>query len=335
MSTTPTRAQAASAAVQRLPDLFREIQYGSNPERIHEHALAMIAGLQGHFPAVVRGMQRWTGNTMKPIRLVAFPDDLLRRDDRVFDLDDVALPADAKAAVLDLRDEYSRATELAAAGLSPRNRIVITGPPGNGKSMLAAALATLLDLPLLRVRYGGLVDSHLGATNRNVDKLMTYITSVPCLVFWDEFDSVAIARNHGSDIGEMRRVTNQLLLALDDLAPHTVLVAASNAQDLIDRAVMRRFDVHITIPAPSYTVAHACAARELCRTAAVAAGWDIDVLAERVVAAGAPNLSTVVDRAKRIRRDVVLFDGRGVHSLLASDEDRSTSPPETTDSQGT
>jgi AAA+ superfamily predicted ATPase len=166
-------------------------------------------------------------------------------------LDDLVLPSTALAGCRDLIEEQSRADLLRSHGIEPRNRILVAGPPGNGKTSLAECLAGELGLPLLVVRYEAVVASYLGETAVRLSKLFEYVRSRRCVLFFDEFDAIGKERGDEHETGEIKRAVSALLLNIDALPSYVVAVAATNHPELLDRAVWRRFQLRLELPAPT------------------------------------------------------------------------------------
>ncbi len=129
----------------------------------------------------------------------------------------------------------------------------LTGPPGNGKTSLAEALARELMLPLLVVRYEAVIASYLGETALRLNSLFDQIRPLRCVVFFDEFDVLGKERGDTHETGEIKRVVSSLLLQVDGLPSHVVTVAATNHPELLDRAVWRRFQIRLNLPPPRPT----------------------------------------------------------------------------------
>ena len=165
-------------------------------------------------------------------------------------LEDVILPETAAGALRELVEEQHRADLLRSHGLEPRHRVLLAGPPGNGKTSLAEAIAGELALPLLVVRYDGIIGSYLGETAVRLARLMEYVRSRRCVVFFDEFDAIGKERGDEHETGEIKRVVSSLLLNVDALPAYVVVVAATNHPELLDRAVWRRFQLRLELPAP-------------------------------------------------------------------------------------
>lgn len=166
-------------------------------------------------------------------------------------LSDLVLPTTVRTECNQLVEEHHRKDLLQSFGLAPRHRVLLVGPPGNGKTSVASALAYDLMIPLLVVRYEGLIASYLGETATRVRRLFDYARQRPCVLFLDEFDTIAKERGDFHETGEIKRVVSTLLLQMDQLPPHVVVVAATNHAELLDRAVWRRFELRLTLPPPN------------------------------------------------------------------------------------
>lgn len=173
--------------------------------------------------------------------------------DRV--LDDLVLPKEVAAACRQMLSEHHRVDLLRAHNLEPRHRLLLTGPPGNGKTSLAEALAAELAVPLLSVRYESVIASYLGETSVRLAKLFDQVRTRRCVLFFDEFDVVGKERGDVHETGEIKRVVSSLLLQVDELPSHVVVAAATNHPELLDRAVWRRFQVRLDLPRPTQTLA--------------------------------------------------------------------------------
>jgi hypothetical protein len=166
-------------------------------------------------------------------------------------LSDLILPKDVVQICLDLIQEQHRSDLLRSYGLEPRNRILLVGPPGNGKTTLAEAIADSLVVPLIVIRYDGVVGTYLGETAVRLRRLFEFAATRKCVLFFDEFETLGKERGDIHETGEIKRVVSSLLLQIDDLPSHVVVVGATNHPELLDRAVWRRFQVRVNLPKPT------------------------------------------------------------------------------------
>jgi SpoVK/Ycf46/Vps4 family AAA+-type ATPase len=166
-------------------------------------------------------------------------------------LDSLVLRDDLCSQIKEVAEEQHRAELLHAHNLRARNRLLFVGPPGNGKTTLAEALAHELMYPLLVVRYESLVGSYLGETSGRLKNLFDFTKTQRCVIFFDEFETLGKERGDTHETGEIKRVVSSLLLQIDDLPDYVVVVAASNHPELLDRAVWRRFQLRVELPAPT------------------------------------------------------------------------------------
>lgn len=164
--------------------------------------------------------------------------------------EDLVLTLPARAEGKQLVEEHVRAGVLRAHGYEPRHKVLLSGPPGNGKTSYAEAVAEALALPFFVVRYDALIGSYLGETNTRLRKLFDYVRTQPCVLFFDEFDSIGKERGDTHETGEIKRVVSFLLMQIDQLPSYVLTIAATNHAELLDRAVWRRFQLRLAFPAP-------------------------------------------------------------------------------------
>lgn len=166
-------------------------------------------------------------------------------------IEDLVLSDVVTSACKELIEEQNRADLLRAHNLEPRHRILLAGPPGNGKTSLAEALATELAVPLLVVRYESVIASYLGETAVRLSRLFDQVRTQQCVLFFDEFDVVGKERGDIHETGEIKRVVSSLLVQVDALPSYVVVVTATNHPELLDRAVWRRFQLRLELAAPT------------------------------------------------------------------------------------
>ena len=126
-------------------------------------------------------------------------------------LADLVLAEDTRGALAELIEEQTRADILRAHGVEPRHRIMLVGPPGNGKTSLAEAIAEALGVGFFVVRYELLIGSYLGETASRLRRILDYARTTPCVLFFDEFDAIGKERGDTHETGEIKRVVSSLL----------------------------------------------------------------------------------------------------------------------------
>jgi SpoVK/Ycf46/Vps4 family AAA+-type ATPase len=166
-------------------------------------------------------------------------------------LDQLLLPDTIIGTCDELFEEHRRADLLRSHGLEPRNKILLIGPPGNGKTSLAESIAEALMLPLLTVKYESLVGAYLGETASRLGKLFDYVKTRQCVLFFDEFETIGKERGDTHETGEIKRVVSSLLLQIDALPSYVIAIAATNHESLLDKAAWRRFQIKMELPRPS------------------------------------------------------------------------------------
>lgn len=145
---------------------------------------------------------------------------------------------------------YKNADKLNSLGIGVSNTLLLYGPPGCGKTKCAYLIARELNLPLVVARLDSLISSYLGTTAKNIRTLFEYAQKMPCVLFLDEFDAIAKARDDSNELGELKRVVNSLLQNVDSMSSDSLLLAATNHENLLDSAVWRRFDYKLEVELP-------------------------------------------------------------------------------------
>jgi SpoVK/Ycf46/Vps4 family AAA+-type ATPase len=202
--------------------------------------------------------------------------------------------------------ERKAADRLAAAGLMPVRSVLMSGPPGVGKTMTAGWLAQQLDLPLYTLDLASVMSSFLGKTGANVRSVLNHAQERPCVLLLDEFDSIAKRRDDDTDVGELKRLVTVILQTIDDWSPTSLLVAATNHGELLDPAVWRRFDVTLQFDMP---------ARE--QRIALLHSRDVAApLAEAVAAVTEGQPLSALSRAVDAARKQALLEERGFDEAL-------------------
>ena len=167
-------------------------------------------------------------------------------------LDDLILPEHVLSACNELIEEHQRRDLLRSYNLEPRHKILLSG---NGKTTLAEALASQMMLPLYIVKYEGIISRYLGETSQQLDKLFEHVKTRRCILFFDEFDAISKERGDGNDNGEIKRVVNSLLKQIDNLPSHVIVIGATNHEQMLDKAMWRRFQLQLSLPQPTRAMA--------------------------------------------------------------------------------
>jgi transitional endoplasmic reticulum ATPase len=180
------------------------------------------------------------------------------------------------------------------------NGILLHGPPGVGKTFFAQAIAGQYGMNFIHVSTGDLVAGVVGGSARNIEKAFdTALQHLPCLLFFDEFDSVAQRRDSNPD-QESRRTVNQLLTSLEAARDERrlLVMAATNSIEHLDPAAIRpgRFDRHIRIDLPDAPARRSIFAAEL-DDRPVAPGIDLEELVRRTEGMTPAAISKIVDTA--------------------------------------
>jgi ATPase family associated with various cellular activities (AAA) len=183
--------------------------------------------------------------------------------DPVDSLDGVVLPSSLRAQLTEVLQEWRLRAKLDAAGVTRRTKLLLHGPPGCGKTLTARALGGEMSLPVMVVRFDGVVGSYLGQTAARLRELFRYAEAVPCVLVLDEVDALAQRRGNPRDVGELDRVVISLLQELEHSSPRGIVVASSNLPRALDDALWRRFDLVLNFPVPSAKQIQAFARKRL------------------------------------------------------------------------
>lgn len=166
----------------------------------------------------------------------------------------VFLGEDAHGALFEFVADVKNQAELSRGGLSASLTMLLSGPPGTGKSLLAGHIASKLGRPFYVVRLDSLISSLLGDTAKNVRAIFDFAPTKDAVLFLDEIDAVAKLRDDRQELGELKRVVNTVLQGLDSLDDSTVVIAATNHPQLLDPAIWRRFPYQIDLEMPDSDV---------------------------------------------------------------------------------
>lgn len=167
------------------------------------------------------------------------------------DIPDLVLADSVIEKLKDFQDTIKVKDKMSKLGLEFDMSLLLYGDPGCGKTSIAYFLANELELPLVTARLDTLISSLLGNTAKNIRRIFDYAKRQPCILFLDEFDAIAKARDDKQETGELKRVVNSLLQNIDEYSKDGILIAATNHQELLDSAIWRRFQSVIQVPKPN------------------------------------------------------------------------------------
>lgn len=168
-----------------------------------------------------------------------------------YSFDNIICNSDVKDELSFFIKEHKLADIIRQLELPISNKILFHGPSGCGKTLAAYVLAGELDKMIYVVNLGAIVSSKLGETSKNITKIFKKAAREDCIIFFDEFDSLGKIRDYSQDHGEMKRVVNTILQLFDYLPQDTLVIAATNQVNLLDEALLRRFDLILKLELPT------------------------------------------------------------------------------------
>jgi AAA+ superfamily predicted ATPase len=172
-----------------------------------------------------------------------------------FHLQHMVLPPAVKEDFQRILKEHRQQHKLVEHGLSPRRKLLLLGPPGTGKSMAAKVLAGELHLPLFVVRFEALITKFMGETAAKLRLIFDAMHQTRGVYLFDEFDAIGAQRAMPNETGEIRRVLNSFLQFIEQDNSLSIIIAATNHVEILDRALFRRFDDVIRFDVPSKELA--------------------------------------------------------------------------------
>jgi len=176
---------------------------------------------------------------------------LLTITNEYYNFDDLIISAEIKERLEYLISENQNSKRLLSFGLKPKQRILLCGPPGTGKTLSSKIISSVIGYPLVYVLFDSIISSFLGQTASNLRKIFDFIENGKYVVLFDEFDMVGKKRDDAQEHGEIKRVVNNFMQMLDNYNGDSIIVAATNHQQLLDIAVWRRFDEVLLFDLPN------------------------------------------------------------------------------------
>ncbi|MCS4300701.1 AAA family ATPase [Chryseobacterium sp. BIGb0232] len=177
---------------------------------------------------------------------------LIIQDKEQVNLNDVFLSKNNREQLVQLIKEHTYSKELQEYGLPVNHKILLQGSSGCGKTMTAKAIASALGKNIIILNLSNIVSSRIGETSQNIKMIFDKAGRERSVLFLDELDQIGKARgSDDKDVGEMRRLVNTLLQLIDYYPENALLLCATNHPEIIDTALLRRFQLKINYEMPS------------------------------------------------------------------------------------
>ena len=290
------RKGSKMASAQQLVGLVKSHAEGDE-ERFFDLAMQLAAAEEqrGH-TRLAEQLRQWaeasrvprTGATAKLTPLAAPRGDLagiLGARYPTTTLNDLILPDHLSDELRQIVVETRKRDLLEEKGLHPRRRLLFSGPPGTGKTLSAEALAGELKFPLFTVLLHGLITKFMGETAQKLRLIFDAIRTTRGVYLFDEIDALAASRGNENDVGEARRILNSFLQFLDEDTGPSIVVATTNIPEILDRAILRRFELVLPYELPSREAVQKAMRRRLI-------GFNVDDVDWDAVSRVAEGLST-------------------------------------------
>jgi SpoVK/Ycf46/Vps4 family AAA+-type ATPase len=238
---------------------------------------------------------------------------------------DLVLQPDVRVNLDRVILEQRQQDSLRSRGFRPLRRLLLIGPPGTGKTLTASALAGELHLPLFVIRLDGLITKFMGETAAKLRLIFDALSETRGVYLFDEVDALGGERARTNDVGEIRRVLNSFLQFLEFDDADSILVAATNHPQMLDRAIFRRFDAVIQYPLPTPDVIRAVIKNRLANVRLGRIDWD-----QVTSTASGLSHSEITLAAERAAKDAILARRPLVESadLVTALRDRQARTPD-------
>ena len=215
--------------------------------------------------------------------------------------------------------EQRQSDKIISHGLTPRSKLLLIGPPGSGKTMTAASLAGDLHLPLFTIRLESVITRYMGETAAKLRLIFDAIPQTRGVYLFDEFDAIGGKRTANNDVGEIRRVLNSFLQFLEETSNKSLIIAASNHPELLDHALLRRFDDIIEYDLPNPELAKQALESQLTLLNCEALDWNNIMQATQGL-----SQADLVHIAQNILKSTILANDKNIstESLLSAIAER-------------
>lgn len=191
-----------------------------------------------------------------PDKILELPNNLKRfvyLNNKEIVLNNLYLNDCIRKAIYYLIDSFNKKDILISNGLTPINKVLFAGPPGNGKTSVAIALCKEIKAPLLKINMAEIISSHLGGTIKQLDSVFSEVNHYgKSILFFDEIDTLGTKRDYSDNCEkEMSRAVNKMLNEIDNLNSNILLIMATNVADELDPALLRRFNMKLWFKNPT------------------------------------------------------------------------------------
>lgn len=236
------------ATAEQIKALIRS-HYTQNSEQFLTLALQIAAheARQGH-SALAHEIREVIDKAKKQSssrNVLVFPQDLnglISSEDPELAISSLVVNQEIRKRIERVILEFRQQGKLKSHGLMHRRKILLSGPPGTGKTMTARILASELKQLLHIIQMDRLVTKFMGETSAKLRQVFEKMQEMPGIYLFDEFDAIGGKRDSTNDVGEMRRVLNAFLQFIENDSSNNLILAVTNNPSLLDRALFRRFD---------------------------------------------------------------------------------------------
>jgi len=244
-----------------LPKLIRAT-YDSDRKTVEAVSLMIIKKIKNEYPDIAKEIANaltysgLDGTSSRSVSSFPLPVDKESRDTlgnftEFYEFDEPILDDYTRIQLENFIKEREMIEVFLNQNIVPSNSMLLIGAPGVGKTFIAKWLAYRLNLPLITLDLAASISSYLGRSGQNIKNLFDYAKSMNSILFLDELDAIAKKRDDSGDLGELKRLVNVLLKELEDCPSNCIIIGATNHPELLDKAIWRRFDRHLTINMPN------------------------------------------------------------------------------------
>lgn len=224
---------------------------------------------------------------------------------------DMVMTEQVSEAINRILSEQQKFDQLLQHNLEPRRKLMLVGPPGCGKTMTAKAIAGDLEIPLFIIRLDGLISRYMGESISKLKLIFDSMYQHRAVYLFDEFDSIGSNRSYGNEVGEIKRVLNSFLMNIEKDKSNSLLIAATNIPESLDKALFRRFDDIIQYPLPNDKEIAQLIAVQL-KGYSIEKGKSINAIAKEAVGLSFADISNA---CKDAIKEMIVHNSKNVSSI--------------------